>query len=578
MTTSILLLAAAWFYPQMDLEIYRVNKMWQETDTVGMRAAHPGEVAKLREHVEFRRRKDDGTYETKTIYPQFRQPACIHSDLSGWEAKTFDGVWRPCSKYPDSKTMPHLIDIPQDRGLSPLKFEHKGGYYDAGAETLAYIECESEKPPRFHLGESLAEVNEKDPERMEYIPRMVQVGDDLWRTPVPYAFRYLRFGDGQQKMERVKLVPVGRKYEKCGSFKSGSERWNKMFDVGKRTLFLCSQDFLIDGVKRDRLPWAGDLSVSLMATAYVSGDVEIVRRSLSVMDAYTGDVNGIVTYSMWTIIAHDMYQLYFGDRDFLNERWWRVKGRVENLISRCDERGFVTKGLDWVFVDWAKPRSVTALHVIWYGALQAAARLADRVGDTRSAFYRELAEKVRTNVDRLAWDETRGIYRANPNGEPVFGRQANVFAVVLGFADAAKAARIGDALAGDGLPPVGTPYVYGWELVALARTGHHQAFFDGIEKVFGAMLDAGATTFWEGYDASEKGDACYGFYGRPWGKSLCHVWSAWPAFVFVSEAMGVKPTSDGWQTWQRKPITGAERFSAVVPTPKGSLCIGESTH
>ena len=49
---SILVCAVAWFYPQMDLEIYRLNKMWEESDNVGMRAAHPGEVASLRDHVD----------------------------------------------------------------------------------------------------------------------------------------------------------------------------------------------------------------------------------------------------------------------------------------------------------------------------------------------------------------------------------------------------------------------------------------------------------------------------------------------------------------------------------------------
>ena len=53
------------------------------------------------------------------------------------------------------------------------------------------------------------------------------------------------------------------------------------------------------------------------------------------------------------------------------------------------------------------------------------------------------------------------------------------------------------------------------------------------------------------------------------------MWSAWPAFVFVSEAMGVKPTADGWKTWEHKPIPGAETFKARVPTPHGVLRIGD---
>ena len=300
-----------------------------------------------------------------------------------------------------------------------------------------------------------------------------------------------------------------------------------------------------------------------MADAYVFGDADIVRRSLSVMDAYLGDVNGIVTYSMWTVIAHDMYQLYFGDRDFLNERWWRVKWRIDNLVARCDGRGFVTKDLGWVFVDWTDDVDPSAMQMIWVGALDAAARLADRVGDTDAAKYRELAAKVRTELNAKHWDDKKGMYGV--------GRHASVYAVVFDVADAAKLPRIGENLSRNEIPPAGTPYVFGWELVALRRAGYAKAFLDGLERVFGAMLDNRATTFWEGYDAKEKDSERYRFYGRPYAKSLCHVWSAWPAFLFVSEVMGVKPTSDGWQTFEVHPIPGVSGLHATVPTPRGML-------
>lgn len=563
--SSLLVAAAAWFYPQMDLEIYRLNKMWQESAEVGMRAAHPGEVAKLRDAVEFRRLKDDGTYEERQISPRFRHPAMLRSEAANWEARVFTGEWRPCAKYPDSEIPPHLIEIPQNRDFHGLKYEPKSAYFDAGSEVLAYLECESEEMPVFRLGESMAEANEKDPELKEYVPKMIPVADGYWRTPVPYAFRYLRLDKPKVGFFRrnIRAIPVGRKYESIGSFSAANARWTRMSEVGRRTLYLCSQDFLIDGIKRDRLPWAGDLAVSLMADAYVFGDADIVRRSLSVMDAYLGDVNGIVTYSMWTVIAHDMYQLYFGDRDFLNERWWRVKWRIDNLVARCDGRGFVTKDLGWVFVDWTDDVDPSAMQMIWVGALDAAARLADRVGDTDAAKYRELAAKVRTELNAKHWDDKKGMYGV--------GRHASVYAVVFDVADAAKLPRIGENLSRNEIPPVGTPYVFGWELVALRRAGYAKAFLDGLERVFGAMLDNRATTFWEGYDAKEKDSERYRFYGRPYAKSLCHVWSAWPAFLFVSEVMGVKPTSDGWQTFEVHPIPGVSGLHATVPTPRGML-------
>ena len=577
-----------WMCPQMEMELFRVHLMRDDVRRMGLYAGHPGKLPSNRDVVSFRRkcakdaplpevwrmigstRYDDGEGRRYVdVNAGFSGCAAIRSDEDGWEAKVFDGSWRPVAEYPDSELPPHVERLPEDRAFAGLVATN--GYYDVGEERLACVECVSTAEPLLFVGESVPEMMCGNRSDFEYDPTMVQVAEGHWRTPRPLAFRYLRFGS---PVDGVKVVPVGRRRPVVGRVMTDNARWAKMFEVGARTLALCSDEFLVDGVKRDRLPWAGDLTVSLQADAYVYGDAEIARRSLSVMDAYEGDVNGFVTYSMWTIISHDLYQLHFGDRKFLEDRWWRIKWRVENLISRTDEDGFVAKGLDWIFVDWAKPESKTAMHMVWYGALQAAARLAERVGDARAVDYSALAAKVRANLDRLAWDDGRGLYRADLGGEEVFGRQANIFAVIFGAVSPEKAARIGDELAADRLPPVGTPYVFGWELVALVRTGHHKAFFDGLERVFGGMLDAGATTFWEGYDAAEKGNERYRFYGRPWGKSLCHVWSAWPAFIFVSEAMGVKPTSDGWRTWSSSPIPGAERFRASVPTPGGVLEIG----
>ena len=573
-----------WHYAQMDFELYRLEAMRDEVRRAGLGVGHPGVVPGLGASRSFRIRCDetrrppfqtshvsqsswkDGVL-TVSAYGGWRDVPALRSPVRGWEAQTFDGSWRPAATYVGGETPPHRDSLPEDRAFSGLT--EADGRYDAGAEILAFVECASKSEPWIYFGESLPELADESIDRLEYYPRMKQVADGRWRTETAQAFRYLRFkGEG---VSDVRFVPVGRKMTERGTFSAPNPRHMRMREVGVRTVRLCALDFLVDGIKRDRLPWGGDLAVSLLADAYVFGDAEIVRRSLSVLDAYESDVNGIVTYSMWLIISHDLYQLYFGDRAFLEERWWRVKWRVEDLIGRTDADGFVAKGLDWVFIDWAGPESRTALQAIWAGALDAAARLADRMSDPRASDYRALAAKVRANLNRQAWDEERGLYRVNPGAKRDFARQANVYAVVFGVADAEKTRRVGAELEKNELPAVGTPYVRGWELVALVRAGRHQAFWTGLEKTFGAMLDAGATTFWEGFDANARGDAQYSFYGRRWGKSLCHAWSAWPAFLFVSEALGLKPTADGWEAYEARPIPGAEGMKASVPTPKGPL-------
>ncbi len=583
--TAVLSAPAAWYYQQMDLERYRLEQLRDDTRRACMVVSYPGdvplpegasefrircapgEVVAYRTSGWFRQQYDDKTgHLYVTVGGGFRGVGALRSERTGWEAKSLDGQWHAAAAYPDSERPPHLVDIPEDRAYTDVV--RKDGFYDCGRELLAYVECEAAADPGLFVGESLAELAEEGPSRLEYSPRMKEVSDGRWRSVSALAFRYLRF---KGAAGNVRVVPVWRDMRERGGFAAGNDRLRRMRDVGVHTLRLCAQDFLLDGVKRDRLPWGGDLAVSLLADAYVYGDAEIVRRSLSALDAYSDDVNGIVTYSMWTIISHDLYQRHFGDRQFLEDRWWRIKWRIEDLVSRTDSRGFVTKRLDWVFVDWAKPDSQIAPQMIWKGTLDAAARLADRMGDPRAADYRAMSEKVRAGLDEVAWDDARGIYRANYARDGVFGRQANIYAVVFGVADEARAVRIVDALCKDELPAVGTPYVFGWELAVFARAGRPKEFFGGLERVFGAMLDNGATSFWEGYSAEEAGDDRYGFYGRKWGKSLCHAWSAWPAFIFAAEALGVRPASDGWRTYVVNPMPGVGDMRATVPTPLGAI-------
>jgi len=585
----------AWYYPQMSMELYRLEELKRNAQAAGMYVGYPGSVPPYAAAVEFRRRFKPGetreyfthgrafseNFDEKTgmlrvsVSARYLDTPALRSPLKGWEARVSgpqrDDTWRAAARYSGGEVPPHLRWLEEDHDYRDLK--KIGDYYDTQRELLAYVQTSGEKPPKLFVGESVPEMRNTVPVDSEQATDMVLVANDTWRSRSALALRYFRF---EGKAEKVKVIPLWWPgMEEKGTFSAKDKRHEKMREVGVHTLKLCCHDFLIDGIKRDRLPWGGDLTVSLMANAYVLGDPEISRRSLSVLDAYTTDVNGIVTYSMWLIIAHDLHQLYFADREFLEARWWRIKQRIEDLISRTDENGFVARGLDWVFIDWAGPRSATALGMIWTGALDAAAKLAGRINDPRAAEYRALCDKVKANLNRLAWDEGRKLYRVDPfEKNSGFARQANIYAVIFGVAQNERAQAIGDELAKDDLPAVGTPYVFGWELVALARTGHHKEFFTGMETVFGAMLDAGATSFWEGFNAKQKGDERYRFYGRPWAKSLCHAWSAWPAFIFVSEAMGVKPTSDGWKTHEVKPIPGAEGMKADIPTPSGHTKIG----
>ena len=61
-------------------------------------------------------------------------------------------------------------------------------------------------------------------------------------------------------------------------------------------------------------------------------------------------------------------------------------------------------------------------------------------------------------------------------------------------------------------------------------------------------------------------------YDKPYGKSLCHAWSASPIYLLGRYRMGVKNTGIAYDTFEVKPMPGTlPPFEGVVPLPKGEV-------
>ena len=65
-----------------------------------------------------------------------------------------------------------------------------------------------------------------------------------------------------------------------GSFKCDNERLNRIWETGAYTVHLNMQEYLWDGIKRDRLVWLGDVHPEIMTINTVFGDQEVVKKSL----------------------------------------------------------------------------------------------------------------------------------------------------------------------------------------------------------------------------------------------------------------------------------------------------------
>ena len=520
--------AGVWCYRPYEYEAWMLQQMRAEADRGVLHFGYPGKFLRLS-----------------------KEPQAFYSE-------------KPVEGYESVAGRPGVPPHRRMRPLTERKAKLVDCVYDLGTLDIGYVYAEAGSRPNLYVGESLPEVRNQDADGFEQLLLMVPDGPGRWRSDVPLMLRYFRFST-PVKSATFRSQLDDR--DSVGWFACGDARKEKMWRLGTETLRRCTRTFIVDGLKRDRLPWAGDLAVEILAEAYTFGDPEPVKRTLAALgsgDMTQGHVNGIAGYSLWWVIGHDTMQRYFGEPDYLRLHYPKIKARMAEIATHEDERGFFAKDLSWDFMDWTDRKgnslkSEITRQVIYYGALRAAARLAARVDDeAMSVAWRKKADALKEKILAAGMDRTR---------------HARMLAIVFGMVDETTARRYAREIAAGDLPPTVTPYMASFEVMALVQCGEREAALRKLESVWGAMLDFGADAYWEGWDASDKGDEVYEYYGRPYAKSLCHAWSAGPAFLIPGWFLGVQPTEDGWQRWEMRPLVPefAPDAQVTVPTKAGSV-------
>ena len=503
------------------------------------------------------------------VHHRFLAPALASAD-DGWEASSDD-----CPEFGRAERGgPPAWDTSLPSVEIPLA-EFRPGCFDLGREVFALIEIHCLNRPECGFGESLPEMENRDWRVSEQMLELISRKPGVWTPVAPVACRYVRV----ESAEPFTVACRGMYTPACyhGAFAS-DEQLTRIWMNSAYTLRLCMYHFLIDGIKRDRLPWMGDLLASMLANAYTFGDGSLCRRTLTVLGApgiKAGHINGLADFTLWLPVASHHYQLYWGDGDFLKLQYREIKETMACLLERADGAYLDCNG-DRVFIDWTDEEKSTACQVLFHYSLKAAARLSERAGDME--FARRLeghAASLRERLLARSFDEGLGLFYAGlENPSSGFNRYANMLAVLGGLVEGDVMAGIGAFLAEGDAPEVGTPFMAGLEILAMHRAGRTPEALARLRSIWGSMLDAGATSFWEGYSAKETGDERYSFYSRPFGKSLCHAWSSGPAFLLPQLLFGCEPLEDGWRSFAVKD-SGLlkEGDSACIPTPLGRITL-----
>ena len=134
------------------------------------------------------------------------------------------------------------------------------------------------------------------------------------------GFRFVRIdvlGDSTElQLKEVRAISTFRDIPYLGSFRCNDERLNRIWKTGAYTVHLNMQEYLWDGVKRDRLVWVGDLHPEVMTVSTVFGYNEVVPKSLDLIRDITplpSWMNGISSVSYTHLRVHYIYL------------WWRKR-------------------------------------------------------------------------------------------------------------------------------------------------------------------------------------------------------------------------------------------------------------
>jgi len=305
------------------------------------------------------------------------------------------------------------------------------------------------------------------------------------------GFRFVRIDleepEAVLKIKSICAVLVYKDVPYRGSFNCNDPLLNRIWDVGAYTVHLNMQEYVWDGIKRDRLVWIGDMHPEMMTIRSVFGEDSSVEKSLDFIRKETplpGWMNTLCTYSMWYVyILYDWF-MYTGKKEILEKQKEYLIGLLDILSAHIDENGknVIPEGR---FLDWpTKARSnvtdagVQSLHIF---AVKCLKNIFEVLGEAEKVIQCEKDLKKLLSCPQEYED----------------AKQAAALLVMAGLEDAKevneKLLKVGGA---KGMSTFMGYYI----LTARAMAGDYQGCLDAIREYWGGMLSLGATTFWEDFD------------------------------------------------------------------------------
>lgn len=445
-----------------------------------------------------------------------------------------------------------------------ISFRHAGkeGIYlvvDMGEETTGYLtlDVETEAPAvvRYAFGEHLTDLRVRGDARNYAGEISLPAGrtdftDYIQRLGLRYLMLF--FSADRFRLYRAGVRPSFYPLKEI-PYRASDALAQKIYDVSLHTLRCCMHEHYEDCPHREQYQYAMDSRTQMLCGYYAFGEYEFARAALLQMgEALSADGNiflvtpqrtgpEIPVFTLVYVSAVQEYTEHSGDRSVFDARRETLDRICDGFLSRIDRTGLIPEFEDdWNFYGWREglinkwgdnPQPEGSVvysaplncHLIV--ALERLAALYDGADGGRAKSLRAAAAALRRRVDDAFFDENMRGYATYLREGTLF-HECDLTQVLALYADVPtgerkealydRAARERDDLALNDL-------IFKYD-VLLRREEYRDCVRRDILSRWGRMLFDGATTFWE----TEGGGDDFHYAG-----SLCHGWSAVPAYVFA---------------------------------------------
>jgi alpha-L-rhamnosidase len=367
---------------------------------------------------------------------------------------------------------------------------------------------------------------------------------------------------------------------------------------------------IMDGAKRDRFDYTGDIGISgltllysTFAREYLAGCIELFsdyqrpegRIPTFVPPQYRPGVTSAAAINATSLLIPDYdieqvtsiyhYYLYTGDKAFLQTQWPVVQKVIAFFNS-------LTNNPQHLLI-FPSSSADTLTNAHFYGVLLQGALLGEALDHADvAASYRATAAQLKVAINTNLFNNTTGLYDVSTSQRGVAPQDGNSYAILYGVAPAqgtsvaAILERLTTALYRTPTAPNATgpvpvqqssgstqvgPYTSAYELFARFENDDTANALALIRNEWGLMRKnspsySGAT--WE-YVALD------GTPGLGMTTSLAHGWSSGPTSALSKYVLGGRPIQPGYKTWLVEPQPGDLSWATgTVPTPYGPIAVG----